>query len=218
MMHPFERTSSLRGPAPAGPGVARSSLPRPESGCGRGWWILLWFVLLSAPGAVAEDAAASKEYQVKAAFLYNFAKYVEWPANAYAGDRSPFVIGILGPSPFGTALEQMVAGRAINQHPILVKPLTSAAEVAGCNILYVSAGEKSRYDEILASLRGAPVLTVGEGERFLEKGGVIAFIVKDDKVRFQIDLNQARAGAMSIHSRLLSVAEKVLGKGEEAAR
>ena len=166
--------------------------------------VLALGLLSAAPGRA--QAPAPSEYQLKAAFLYNFAKFIDWPPEAFADGKSPFIIGILGDNPFGNDLEPMVAGKKINEHPIAVQTNFAAAEATNCHILFISSSEKKRLPEIIQSLRGTTVLTVGETERFIETGGIINFVPEAGKIRFQINGDAARAARLKVSSKLLNLA------------
>lgn len=176
--------------------------------------LAVWLGLFLVPCRTEAADAAPTEYQVKAAYLFNFVKYVEWPANAFQEPASPFLIGVLGQDPFGLELDKTVAGRSINNRPILVRRLAGHAEAKQCHILFISASEKIRLEKILDSLQGLPVLTVADTDLFLDQGSVIDFVTRDNKVRFHANLNAARANQLKISSRLLSVADAVVGKPE----
>lgn len=164
--------------------------------------------LLLAGAPVCAQAPQPSEYQLKAAFLFNFAKYIDWPAESFTNDKAPFLIGILGDNPFGSALEQIVAGKKINEHPITIQPLRAGTEGTNCHIIFVSSSEKKRLPEIMQSLHGAAVLTVGETEKFIETGGIINFVPEANKIRFQINDDAAKAAKLKISSKLLSLAVK----------
>jgi len=164
---------------------------------------LAW-LLAGASGRAQESPPA--EYQLKAAFLLNFAKFVEWPPAAFAETTSPMVLGILGENPFGDALEQTIRDKAINNRPLVVKEFRSAAAATNCHILFISTSEKARLPGILAALRAASVLTVGETDRFTETGGMINFVRQGNKFRFQIIEVPARSVGLKISSKLLSLA------------
>jgi YfiR/HmsC-like len=171
----------------------------------------IFFVLLLAlltPVVPTRAQGTQPEYQVKAAFLWNFAKYIDWPPAAFTNDTSPFVIGVLGENPFGTDLEQTVRGKLINAHPITVKPRATLEEARQCHILFFSASETNRLAEVFENLRGAPVLTVGDTEaaQFTEKGGMIKFKFEGNKIRFQINDEAAKAAGLRISSKLLDLA------------
>ncbi|MCU0786062.1 MAG: YfiR family protein [Verrucomicrobia bacterium] len=153
----------------------------------------------------AQEAPLS-EYRLKAAFLFNFAKFVEWPPEAFVGPKSPMVIGVLGDNPFGTELEETVRNKVINERPVVVKVFQPPAAATNCHILFISTSEKKRLPEIFESLRRASVLTVGETDGFTETGGMINFVPEGNKMRFQINDEAARKAKLSISSKLLSLA------------
>jgi YfiR/HmsC-like len=169
---------------------------------------LLAVVLLAAPGTARAQAAAP-EYDVKAAFLYNFTKFVEWPADAFHDDRSSLRLCVLGEDPFGGSLREIakeeVAGRRLS-----VWRASLMSDPTGCQILFVSQSESKRLPQILAAVRGAPVLTVGDTEGFLEKGGIINFVLQGSKVRFEINQDVAEQSGLKISSKLLRLATRVV--------
>jgi hypothetical protein len=166
-------------------------------------WSLVW--LLTGSDGRAQETQPT-EYQLKAAFVFNFAKFVEWPPAAFAQAKSPLVIGILGENPFGDALERTIRDKTISDHPLVIKPLSSPAEGTNCHILFVCTSEKKRLPEILASLKGARVLTVGETDGFTQAGGMINFVQEASKIRFQINEAAAKGVGLKISSKLLSLA------------
>lgn len=166
---------------------------------------LLLCVLTLLPKLQALEPQPTED-QVKAAFLLNFTKFVEWPATEAATAASPFAICILGEDPFGPVLDQLVEGETINGRKIVVR--RSRAETPeSCAILYVSKQEKDIPGTLAAARPG--VLTVGEGDGFLKDGGMIAFILTDRRVRFDIDQTAAQKAGLKLSSRLLSVARSV---------
>jgi hypothetical protein len=162
-------------------------------------------LLLAASNGRGQVSSPS-EYQLKAAFLFNFAKFIDWPPEAFADLKSPFIIGILGDNPFGRELEQTVAGKKINDHSITIQTFRAGTEATNCHILFISTSEKSRLPEIFGNLHGASVLTVSETERFIETGGMVNFVQATNKIRFQINDDAAKAARLKISSRLLSLA------------
>jgi hypothetical protein len=166
---------------------------------------LVW--LLSVGNGRAQESQPT-EYQIKAAFLFNFAKFVEWPPAAFAEATSPMVIGVLGENPFGDDLEQTIRGKTINNRPLVIKEFRSPAEATNCHVLFISTSEKQRLPEILKSLHGASVLTVGETDRFTETGGMINFVAEGNKIRFQINEVAAKSAGLKISSKLLSLASR----------
>jgi|ERR1035437_5752137 hypothetical protein len=170
--------------------------------------LCLCLVGLLAPVAGRAQESPPTEQQLKAAFLLNFAKFVEWPSAAFGETTSPIVLGILGENPFGDVLEQTIRDKTINNRPLVVKQFQSSAETTNCHILFICASEKARLPEILASLREASVLTVAEMGRFTESGGMINFIRQGNKIRFQINETAAKSAGLKISSKLLSLASR----------
>ena len=162
--------------------------------------------LLLTPVASRAQEAQPSEYQVKAAFIFNFAKFVEWPPEVFTNASSPIVIGILGDNPFGNDFEQTIFNKRINEHPVQVKEFREPKETTNCHILFVSSSEKKRLPEILEALGRASVLTVGETEGFSEAGGVINFIKVSNKIRFQINEPAAKKSKLKVSSKLLNLA------------
>jgi len=164
-----------------------------------------WLLFLESGTARAQEPQPS-EYQLKAAFLYNFAKFVEWPTTALPSASSPFVIGILGENPFGEDLAKTVAGKKILEHPISVQLCASLDQATNCHILFISDSEKASLGDLLKRLRGAPVLTVGENDQFLAAGGMVNFVRVANKIHFQINDEPARAAKLKISSKLRNLA------------
>ncbi len=146
------------------------------------------------------------EYQIKAAFIFNFARFVEWPANTFTNGLAPMVIGILGDDPFGNDLENTLRNKSVNEHPLQIEKFRSMTEITNCHILFISSSEKQRAPEIVKLLQSASVLTVSETEGFPEAGGMINFVKASNKVRFQINDSAARKAKLKISSKLLSLA------------
>jgi len=167
------------------------------------------FLLLGAALQLCAQAPAFDEYQVKAAFLYNFAKFVEWPSGAFTNSTDPIEICIVGQNPFGSTLENMVQGKKVGNRAFAVRQLPDAQQAKGCQILFIGAGEWKRVRTLLDALKGAPVLTVGETDDFTSFGGVIAFQLEGPRVRIQIALEPAERAKLRISSKLLSLAEIV---------
>jgi hypothetical protein len=158
------------------------------------------------------DQQPTTEGQAKALCLLNFAKYVEWPSQAFAETNSPIVIGVVGEDKFGDDLKYRIEGRLVDGRKIVVTETTGEGDWGKCQILFIAASETGREADVLKQLKSLPVLTVGETEGFTREGGVINFTNKNGKVRFDIDLNAARAAGLTISSKLLSQADSVRGK------
>ena len=164
-------------------------------------------LLTAAPSrAQNTDSSDSSEYLIKAGFTYNFAKLMEWPSGAFAQPDSPIVIGVLGTDPFNGTLDQVLKGKQANGRAFEVKHLKWGADLRGCNILFVSDSETGHLDELFHSIKGLPVLTIGETPGFAQRGGIINFVVEDNRVRFEIDVDAAKQANINISSRLLSLA------------
>ncbi|HEY5838564.1 MAG TPA: YfiR family protein [Pyrinomonadaceae bacterium] len=151
--------------------------------------------------------AQSSEYQVKAAFLYNFAKFVDWPGDALGNSNAPLIIGVMGDDPFGGALDQAISGKTINGRSLQVRRLRWGHDLRSCHILFISSSERKRLPQIIQSLRGASVLTVGDMGQFNQQGGIINFILEANKVRFEINSRGADQARLKISSKLLSLAK-----------
>jgi hypothetical protein len=160
---------------------------------------------------ISIPAQAVGEYEVKAAFLFNFTRFVDWPPSS---GSSPFCIGIAGDDPFGDALEEVVKGRFAGGHAIVVKHIKPGEESAACEIVFVSGADARKMRAALGRLQHAAVLTVGEGPDFCHSGGVIAFQVEENKVRLEINPEAAQRARLQISSKLLSLATLVRDTGE----
>lgn len=163
-----------------------------------------------APATFAQaPESVSSEYLIKAGFIFNFAKFVEWPSNAFAQPDSPIVIGILGTDPFGTIIDKIVQDKKIGMRGFVVKRLKwgpDLKELKECKILFVSASEKAHMDELVQIVKGLPILTVGETPGFAERGGVIRFVLEDNRIRFEVNVLAAQQADLTISSRLLTLA------------
>jgi len=164
--------------------------------------------------APARAQTTASEYEVKAAFLYNFIKFVEWPPKTYSDRNVPFIIGVLGDNPFsnpstGNYLDQAVAGKIINDRKIVVKYSPRLADLTHCQLLFVSKSEHGRIKDILANVKGMTILTVGETDNFSQQGGAINFVMQSEKVRFEINVGAAEKAGLKISSKLLNVAKIV---------
>lgn len=173
------------------------------------WLVLAGLWLADGRMVLGADSSVSKEYQLKAAFLYNFTKFVEWPSHRFAETNSPIIIGVLGRNPFGEDLEKIVKDRKVNGRDIQVTNITAVAGVKTVHIVFISAGEEERWGEALASLRNTAVLTVGESASFARMGGMINFTLQADKVRFEINQEPADAAGLKFSAQLLKLATVV---------
>jgi hypothetical protein len=171
----------------------------------RAFFLLCVIICFGLRGFAQENPS---EYQLKAAFLFNFAKFVEWPPQAFPETNSPIVIGVLGTNVFGSDLERTIRNKTVNNHPFQFKEFTSATEAIHCHILFVSPSEKDRLRQIVEALHNASVLTVSETDQFLTAGGMINFTIENNKIRFQINDEHAKKAGLKISSKLLSLAAR----------
>jgi hypothetical protein len=153
-------------------------------------------------------AGANLEYQVKAAFIFNFASFITWPARAFASTTSPLDICIVGPDPFGGALDQVVAGEHVGGHPFTVEHRSRPADLKGCQIVFVPATSQDGALVVKASA-DAPVLTIGETDEFWRDGGMITFELEGGHVRFDVNQEAAKHSGLELSSKLLRVARRV---------
>jgi len=154
-------------------------------------------------------ADAPTEVQVQAVFLYNFSRFVEWPAQTFSAPDDPFVIGILGSDPFGARLDEAVRNEQVNGHPLTVRRFRNAAEVENCQILFVDRSEIARLGHILAALDHRGTLTVSQADGTAQRGVMIQFATENNRIRLRINLGSARASGLTISSKLLRPAEIV---------
>lgn len=161
-----------------------------------------------ALGALESRAAmpAAKEYEVKAAFLFNFAQYVEWPQEMFPTQTAPIIIGILGDDLFGGELERIVRDETVRGRPIAIHRSRQVENLKHCHLLFISKSERARLAHIFASLAGRRCLTVGETDRFAHTGGIINFRLQSANVRFEINPEAARRSGLTISSKLLRLA------------
>jgi hypothetical protein len=180
------------------------------------WWYALvaCMVMLCMESAAAVAQSGSDddiERQVKAAYLYKFGSYVEWPERAFATPGGHVRIGIIGANPLADELSQMVAGRVINGRQITVYKLKPGDSLTGIHILFIAGTSNDRLSEILAVVKGQPTLTITESEQGLALGGMINFLIVSGKLRFEVAPKMAQQGSLNISARLLSAAFKVAG-------
>ncbi len=186
------------------PSLNSSGPRRPARGRRPAWWLGLVLLGLCA---LPLRADVPKEYQLKAAFLYNFTKFIEWPPARFADANSPIVIGVLGENPFGGELEKIVRGRTVNGRAILVRTVNNAGEGSAVHLLFVPAGEEPRLPEVAPP--AAAIVTIGESRDFAALGGMITFTRVDDKLRFEINMAAAERRRLKINAQLQKLATVV---------
>jgi hypothetical protein len=153
--------------------------------------------------------AAPSEYQVKAVFLFNFSRFVEWPDSAFAGPGAPFVIGVFGYDPFGNQLEEATRGETVNGRPLVIRRLRDAGEAGDCQILFMHRSEEARMGAVLEALDHRSTLTVSDLDVAGQRGVMIALTTQDNRIRLRVNVNSARAARLTISSKLLRSAEIV---------
>lgn len=166
----------------------------------------------AAHGQGEEGTGVSREYAIKAAYLYQFSRYIQWPGDASGSGHAAFAIGVVEPDPFGNALDELARTKKVEGRPILVKRFTTADDYAPCQILFVpSSASPAEKQAVLRKTRGSPVLVVGEDPSFVRQGGAFSFFLEENKVRFEVNLDAARQQHLKISSKLLSLAKIVGG-------
>lgn len=171
--------------------------------------LLISIAVCMAVSSLHCAAKGMSESQVKAAFLYNFAKFVEWPAQAFQDNDSPIVIGIVGQTQYSDAVEQITKGKMVNGRRLVCKRVENESDVERCHIVFIAASEKRRMNGVLERLKSSHALTVGEAEGFIQSGGVIGFVVEERKVGFEINVGAAKRKQLRISSQLLKLAKTV---------
>jgi hypothetical protein len=176
-------------------------------------WICMLAALVNVLGgglrAAIAAAPAASEYEIKAAFLLHFSRFVEWPPSAFASSDAPLFICVLGDDPFGPALEEIVRNERVNTHPITVERFRAAGNLDRCHILFVGQTAEPLQRRILEQVRGKSILTVSDEEAFTRRGGVIGFVTVNGKVKLQVNRSSAQRADLRISSRLLRLADEV---------
>jgi hypothetical protein len=162
-------------------------------------------VLASAALPSTDD----KEYQLKAAYLYNFALFTEWPASRFEEEDSPIVLGVVGEDPFGPLLEREFAEQRVGKRPFEICRFESTGDLGECHLLFVSRSEEDELAAIAKRCRAENILSVSEIPGFVEQGGVIGFYLADKRIRFEIHIDEARRHGVKISSKLLTLAKVV---------
>ena len=173
--------------------------------------IFLIFLLVTRQGALLAwpQSDSPSEYQVKAAFLYNFVKFVEWPAEAFPDPHPPFIFGIVGDDPFESELISLISEKNLGGRRFLVRRFRRNEDLRQCHILFISLSEKKYLSQILDSLKGSSILTVSDAEGFTRSGGMIGFVLEENRVRLEISPKIAGRSQLKISSKLLALARIV---------
>lgn len=166
-------------------------------------------IVIALTTTICTAGNSPSEYELKAAYIYNFAKFVEWPSDTFSSSSSPIIIGIVGDDPFGRALEDAVAGKTANDRKLEIKRFKNASELRKCHILFVCDSEERRIAAIVKEVAVWNTLTVSDIQSFAERGGIIEFINKNNKVRIEINNDNAKRNGLRISSKLLKLADIV---------
>jgi YfiR/HmsC-like len=173
-------------------------------------FILFVACLLVCTGKMAKaQTQALSESQIKAGFVFNFTKFVEWPTDAFADPESPIVLGVLGDSPITDLLIETAAGKTVNGRAVTIRRFREGQDPRTCHILFVSSSEQKRALQTLERVKGSPVLTVSEASGFTQAGGMINFFVEGNKVRLEINLDAAARARLKISAKVIAVARLV---------
>jgi len=178
--------------------------------------VLSLMMCLGLSFIVVSFAAPSQfqDYQVKAAFIYNFANFVEWPADAFENERSPIILGIMGKNPVNEILSSVKLD-SIEGREVLTRTFKSHEELEFCHILFVGKSEKANLKKIFAKIKGMSILTVGDSEKFVKSGGIINFVEIDSQIRFEINVDAAVKSKLRISSKLLNLSRIISVQDEE---
>jgi len=171
------------------------------------------FLTLAVANPIRPQETPSIEYQLKAAFLFNFAKFVAWPPDAFQSDKTPITLCVFRNDPFGGALDEVIRGKAIDNRELLARRINDLPDLKTCQLVFVSQKEEKQLREILNSLKGASVLVVGEGEDFAESGGAVQFFLENNKLRFAINVDAIQRAHLQASSKLLALARIVHDNG-----
>lgn len=171
--------------------------------CRHGGLLLCFLCVFGAEAAIP----VAPEYKIKAAFLFQFSRFVEWPADAFASSDAPLVICVLGVNPFGSALDEIAAGELVYTHPLLVQHHEGVENLSACHIVFVSGDKQDIARRALQRLSGKSVLTVSDSYDFTRRGGVIGLVTVNGKVTLQVNRSSADAAQLKISAKLLRVAD-----------
>lgn len=176
--------------------------------------------LTPAPAVCDHDVDKDKVLKVKAAYLYNFAKFIQWPEDRFADDKTPITIGVLGHDPFGSILDETVKGKKVNGRRFVIKRFQSRGgkntkALRRCHILYISPTERRHLEDILWDLHGFDVLVVGEGPNFAPAGGMVGFVLEEERIAFQVNREAVAKSRIRISAKLLRLARIVRTRAQD---
>lgn len=165
--------------------------------------------LLAAPEVWSAEVTVA-EHEVKAAFLFNFTRFVEWPPRVFAGPSAPVVLGVLAEGPIAEVLPEIVRGQVVQGRSVEVRRLQGVEETETCHVVFVEAGHEARIDAVLRAVRGRPILTVSDADDFARRGGMIGYVTVGKSVRFDVNQRAAVAADLRISSKLLALARNTI--------
>lgn len=174
--------------------------------------VLATCCLTAPPNAFGADSPRASPNDVKAAFVYNFLKFVEWPASRFGETNAPLVIGVVGQSSIMVELEAAVRLRTVNGRPLVVKAVERPQDAGTVHLLFFPASEDTRFADLLPTLAGSGVLTVGESAAFADQGGIINFVLQDGKLRFEINMDSAELAGLKVSAQLQKLAKTIRKK------
>ncbi len=165
--------------------------------------------ILCGPWPARAQGGEVAEYRLKLAFLYNFVQYIQWPADAFGSPTAPVVLCVAGPNPFKGEIRQGLSGRTAGGHPIQIRRIRADDSLLDCHVIFVRASERRTAAKLLASLKGANILTVGEDKSFADEGGLINMSLDENRLRFEVNLDAAMQTRLKISSKILGLARIV---------
>lgn len=182
--------------------------------------ISFWIILALTGPAVRSGAqeAASAEYRIKAAYIFNFAKFVEWPAATFPTHDTPMTLGVLGRDPFGSDLEKILGNKTIAGRRVRIKRMEESKPVEHCHVLFISSSERKRLPQLFENLQNSSVLTIGETDQFTRLGGMINFFKQENTIRFEINVQAAQKAGLRISSKLLHIGKPLPERLEHAQK
>ena len=178
------------------------------------WCAMLLASLITIPLHAPAQATISREFQIKAVFLFNFTQFVQWPESSFADATSPFVIGVLGDDPFGPYLDETVGNESVGSHKLVVERYQTPGDIRNCHILFISLSSKPDIREALAAVKGKPVLTVSDTDGFARTGGMVRLYNEGGHIRLRINLQPADEANLLVSSKLLRLADIVQAKNK----
>jgi len=169
-------------------------------------------LLLGVPRVLPAEVLSPTEYDIKAAFLYNFAKFVEWPQTVLQKNPDTFVIGIIGEDPFGSDLDRELDGKTVQDRKLVLRRISTVQEASACNVLFISASSAGHVESILDAIREQPILTVSDMDQFVQRGGMVGFSMDGKRVRFSINIAAANKADLKVSSQLLKLAKTLISR------